>query len=375
MQLIIDLFNNIAAFLIVLTIIVFVHEFGHYFIARLSGIKIEDFSIGFGKELFGWYDKNGTRWKVCCIPIGGYVKMFGDANYASNPDQDKLSSLNHQELKQSFYTQSLKVKSAVVAAGPIANFILAIVILSVFFWWYGAPYVSNQVSYIDPKSRAEEADIKVGDIITAIDGKTVKDFSEIERIVSISPEIELQLSINRMNQVIIKTVKPEKYMATDDYGHKIKVGRLGIGANIIEHAKYNMLQSINMAFKTTINISYITLKTLGQMIVGKRSIDELGGPIRIAKYSGESMKKGMKMLLWFVAILSINLGLINIMPIPIPIPMLDGGHLMHYLVEAILGKNASEIFQRYSTKIGLVIIIMIFILSTFNDLIQLKLFN
>ncbi|MFV9875539.1 MAG: RIP metalloprotease RseP [Rickettsiales endosymbiont of Dermacentor nuttalli] len=371
MQFIIELFNNITAFIAVLLIIVFVHEFGHYIIARWAGVKIEDFSIGFGKGLFGWYDKNGTRWKICVIPLGGYVKMFGDADLVSSPDQDKLSKLSLEEAKFSFYGKSLKVKSAIVAAGPIANFILAIVILSLFFWKYGAPYASNQITYVDPKSRAAEAGLKAGDIIFAIDGKNIKEFSEIERIVSINPEMELQLSIHRMNQTIIKIVKPEKYIIKDDIGNETKIGRLGVGANIIEHKQYNVWNSIVMAWKTTVDISYMTLKTLGQMVVGKRSIDELGGPIRIAKYSGNSMKKGMKMLLWFVAILSINLGLINILPIP----MLDGGHLMHYLIEASLGRNRAEVFQRYSAKVGLMILIMVFILSTFNDLIQLKLFN
>jgi regulator of sigma E protease len=350
---------------------VFIHEWGHYLIARLSGVKIEVFSIGFGPEIFGWHDKHQTRWKVCCIPLGGYIKMFGDANAASVPDSDKLQQLTLQEQKQAFHTKPLWIKSAIAAAGPVANFILAIVILSICFSFYGKPFATSQISFIQAGSPAERAGLAKGDIILSINGQNITEFRDIERIISINPDTELKITLKRGEHHITKKVHPEIVELKDNMGNKAKIGRLGIGSSVVEYKKFNLLDSTVLATYETWNISSLILKTLGQIVTGKRSAGELSGPIFIAKYSGHSLKQGWGATLGFMVILSINLGLINLLPIPV----LDGGHLLFYGIEALMGKPLAERFQHYGFRIGFVLLITLMLFSTFNDLKNLKLFK
>jgi regulator of sigma E protease len=359
-----DTLYNIAAFAVVISVIVFIHEFGHYYIAKVSGVRVLVFSIGFGKELFGWTDKSGTRWKLCLIPLGGYVKMFGDKSAASTPDRALLEKLPPKEQKVAFHTKPLWIKSAIVVAGPLANYIFAIVILTFFFYIYGSPLFSNKISFVQDNSPAMSAGIKAGDKIVAIDNDDVETFSEIEQIVSLSAGISLNVRVDRDGELLNMNITPSLVEKKDVFGNIIKVGRLGVGSEIKLKKDIGVIESFTLSLKDTWRMSTTTLQALGQIVTGKRGTEDLGGPIKIAKYSGQSAKKGLGTMIWFMAILSINLGLINLFPIP----MLDGGHLAYYLIEAIKGKPLTAKFQQYGFQIGLFLLIMLTVFTTWNDI-------
>ena len=370
MELLNNFFYNGAAFIFVLTIIVFIHEFGHYYIAKLSGVKIEVFSIGFGKEIFGWNDKSGTRWKVCWIPAGGYVKMFGDVNPASAPDSDKIKNFTEEEKKLAFHSKPLFKKAAIVAAGPIANFVLAIAIITYFFSFYGKSTTLPQISSIAENSAAEKAGLLKGDLITSIDGTSVKSFSDIQRLISINTGTPIEITVNRSNKKISTTATPTMVTSEDIFGNQSKKALLGVSSNEISYEKLSIIEAVPAAFTETYQISASTLKAMKQMIFGERSLKEISGPIGIAKYSGQASKKGVETLLWFITILSINLGLINLFPIPI----LDGGHLLYYFVEAIRGKPMADKFQEIGFKIGMALLATLIIFAVFNDIRNLNIF-
>jgi regulator of sigma E protease len=364
MDLLIAFLHNALSFIVVISVIVFIHEFGHYSIAKLSGVKIEVFSIGFGKELFGWNDKSGTRWKVSILPLGGYVKMYGDINVASAPDAKKMAELSDEEKKIAFHTKPLPVKAAIVAAGPLANFLLAILILSFFFSYYGKPFATPIANEIVKGSAAEEAGLLPGDEIIRIDGTVTISFSDVQRIVSTHPAQPLEFTIKRGDDTITKTITPRLSETKDAFDNPVKVGILGIASPKMTFEKHSIGSAIVQASRETYNISAATLSALGQMITGKRGTEELGGAIRIAHYSGQSTSRGIETTLTFIAILSINLGLLNFFPIP----LLDGGHLLYYVIEAVTGKPLAERFQQYGFRIGMTFIIALFVLSTFNDI-------
>ncbi len=359
-----EFFHYIFSFIFVLSVIVFVHEFGHYYIARRCGVKVEAFSIGFGPEVWGWEDRAGTRWKICIFPLGGYVKMFGDAGAASTPDRDKVAKLSKKERQGAFYLKPLHQKSAVVAAGPIANFLLAILILAFFFAVYGKPETSPEVGEILPGSAAETAGFKVGDIITELNGTPIKRFEEIRRIATLHPGEPLSFTLMRQGKEVKGAITPTLSESTDAFGNVVKVGLIGIRSSTASYTELSPLEAIWASFEETYSISANTLQALGQMIVGKRSTDDLSGILRIAQYSGQSTERGASTVLWFMAVLSINLGLINLFPIP----LLDGGHLLYYLIEALSGRPLAEKVQEYGFRVGFVLLIALMIFATFNDL-------
>lgn len=370
MQLLTDLLYNLFSFLTIISLIAFVHELGHYYIAKISGVKIEVFSIGFGPEIFGFNDKSKTRWKFCLFPLGGYVKMFGDKDPASSYNQELINSLSKEEYNLAFGTKSLSTKAKIVAAGPIANFIFAIIILTVLFYYYGRPYAKPIIDDIAPNSVAQLAGFKKGDQVIQINKSKINSFEEIKKIINISPQSELTFLLRREDQLITKKITPTltEYLAED--GSMINIGVVGIISNNIVHKKFNILSSIIEANNEVINISFLTLKSLIEMLIKQKNIEQLGGPIKIAKYSAQSMKKGFGSVLWLMAILSINLGLINLFPIP----LLDGGHLLFYFIEAIKGRPIDDLTRRYSYQIGFLLIVMLMLFSTFNDLKTSKLF-
>lgn len=365
-----EMFQNTFSFIFIITIIVFVHELGHYYVARLAGVKVEVFSIGFGKEIFGWFDKNETRWKICLIPLGGYVKMFGDKNASSVADFEKIKNLSKREKEISFHTKPLPWKMAIVSAGPIANYILAILIMAFFFTYYGMPISEPIIDKIMQGSASEKAGFLKGDRILAIDEKEITKFSDIQTILSLNNGEELKILYQRHDEKYEINVIPDIIEKEDILGNISKTSKLGITSSNVILKKYPIHIVFAKAKSETYEISITTLKAISQIVSGKRSSDELGGPIRIAKYSGQSVKKGFQVVLWFIAILSINLGLMNLFPIP----MLDGGHLFYYIIEAIRGKPISEKFQQIGFQIGLFLLIMLFAISTFNDVKNLKLF-
>ncbi len=359
-----DLLFNISSFLVIISLIVFIHEFGHYYVAIKSGVKVEVFSIGMGPEIIGWNDKRGTRWRICPLPIGGYVKMFGDSNASSEPDQDILAGMNEDEKKQAFHTKSLVAKSMIVAAGPGANFLLAIFMLFVLFFCYGKGFTTTEITYIEPESIAQKSGIELGDIITKINDQKIDDFNQLREIVTVNAGRELNLTINREGDEFDLTIIPELKEREDVFGNKIEVGSLGIASDKIARKKMGLIESVAGGISETYRLSAFMLKSAGQMIIGNVSTDNIGGPIKIAQISGSSVRQGFQNVLWFVAILSINLGLINLFPIPV----LDGGHLLFYLIEGFRGRPMAAKIQQISFRIGMALIGSLMIFSVFNDL-------
>jgi len=357
-------------FVAVFTVLVFVHEWGHYIVARWNGVRVDVFSIGFGPEIWGYTDKSGTRWKVSWIPLGGYVKFFGDANAASVPGRG-IEGLDEQERDVAFPAKSPLQRFAVVAAGPIANFVFAIIILAGFFVFVGQPYTPAEVGEVLPDSAAERAGFEVGDRIVEIDGRSINRFLDMQQIISLSPEEPLDIVVERDGRLVTLTVRPERVQITDNFGQVHEIGRLGISRATEGYIKRDPLSAIWYATVETGNIVRLSLKFVGQIIVGKRSGEELGGPIRIAKFSGETAKQGLASLIWFAAMLSINLGFVNLLPIP----MLDGGHLLYYGWEIITGKPLSARIQEYGFRIGLAVVLTIMLFVTWNDLMYLEIFK
>ncbi|MDX1949275.1 MAG: RIP metalloprotease RseP [Rickettsiales bacterium] len=370
MDLFFNILQSVLSFIAIISIIVFIHEFGHYWVAKKCGVMIESFSIGFGKEIFGWNDKSGTRWKLSLIPLGGYVKMYGDENAASVPDKDKISQMAEDERKKSFHTQDLWKRFLIVLAGPLANYIFAIIILSFFFFAYGKPNTSNVISGIQKESVAEKFGLQEGDKIIYLGGSKIKTFEDIRSMVSMHPAIELDISYERNGEVKNSKITPEKKVSKDIFGNEVEVGLLGISSSKMEYKKLNFLTSISSAAYETYDLSVRTLQAVGQIITGKRSAEQISGILRIADYSGKSVEQGFKVVFWFMAVLSVNLGLVNLFPIP----MLDGGHLFFYIIEGLRGKPLPEKLQEYFFRFGYGVLIGLMLLATFNDLKFFKIF-
>jgi len=363
MEIISSIIYYLVPFILTLTIIVFVHEFGHFWVARRAGVKVEVFSIGFGKELFGFNDKHGTRWKFCLIPMGGYIKMFGDKGAASNSDDEMIATLSSEEKKKAFSCKSLLAKSAIVFAGPAANYIFSALIFTMFFTIYGFPNAQPIVTKVLDNSPASKANIEPGDVIIQMDDQEIKDFNDISMFMGLNVGEMVNVTIKRDDQVIDKQIIPDQFAVKDILGNEVKSYKLGIMAERVALEPQNIFTASKLAVYECYRLSYMSLKALGQMIMGTRSAKELGGPIKIAQYSAKSAEKGFQSLLWFMALLSVNLGLINLMPIPV----LDGGHLLLYLVEFTLGKNIASKVQSFGFQIGIALIIMLTIFTTLND--------
>lgn len=361
---------NAGAFVVIISVIVFIHEYGHYYIAKINGVGIEVFSIGFGPELVGWNDKSGTRWKICGIPLGGYVKMAGDINPASMPDFEQLEELSEEEKNRAFHLKSLWVKTAVVAAGPIANFLLAIVIFTFLFSYYGKPQTLPIVSEVMPGGVAEEVGLKTGDTILELDGSKVETFEDIRRIVTINPGLPIDMIYLRDNIEYKITITPRLSETKDVFGNVIRVGLLGIRSSAISQKQLGVPEAFVVSIKETYHLSVGMLSAIGQMVTGKRGTEDLGGVIRIAQYSGQSAQVGISMVLWLTALISVNLGLINLFPIPV----LDGGHLMYYAIEALRGKPMAEKYQLYGFRFGLALVVALVVFATYNDLRHLGVF-
>ena len=303
MEVVSGLFYNIVPFIFVIATLVFVHEFGHFFIARMNGVKVEVFSIGFGKELFGFYDKHNTRWKFCLIPMGGYVKMFGDKNSSSQSDSELISSLSEEEKKIAFSCKTLLQKSSIVVAGPLANYIFAIVIFASFFSIYGHPVTKPIITKVIENSPAEKAGIREGDFITELNGQAIENFGDIGNIMNLNVGEEVTINFIRNDNVIIKQIIPEVFYTKDIIGSEVKSFKLGIMADQVTLEKQNIFSAAKLAIKECLHLSYMSLKAMGQIISGKRSIKELGGPIKIAQYSSKTAEYGLSSLLWLIALL------------------------------------------------------------------------
>ncbi len=360
-------------FLLVLSILVFVHELGHYLAARWCGVRVEVFSIGFGRELFGYNDKHGTRWKFCWIPLGGYVQMFGDADPSSSMQDDvKVSKLGAKEKKKAFFYKPVWQRAIIVAAGPAINFIYAIIVMAAIFATQGQAYAPAEVGGLVENGAAAKAGVKIGDKITAINGTTIERFGELQRFVAINLDSEITFTIQRDGKMKALTFRPEVQEQKDNFGFTHEVGRIGvISVGNIARTEHTVLSATVAAVEETWSMSVATLRALGQMIVGTRSADEIGGVIRIGAYAKEFSDAGWLSFLMFSAMISVNLGLINLFPIP----LLDGGHLLFYAYEGLFGKPMPEKVRVTGVRIGYVFVVALMVFATLNDLIQLRVFK
>jgi regulator of sigma E protease len=451
------LLNWVIPFLVILTILVFVHEMGHYTVARLNGVRVETFSIGFGREIFGWNDRAGTRWKLSLIPLGGYVKMFGDANAAS-AGSEGLEAMTPAQRKVSFHHKSVGARAAIVFAGPFINYLFALLVLICLFMFYGQPFTPPKVGVVSAGSPAAAAGLKPGDRIVSIDGQTVERFEEAIQLIRLNPEARLVFGVARDGRRLSIPITPSRHIVTDRNGNKHEVGRIGVtpfsaavvdqvqpksaaaavnmrtGDRIVavagkpvrsfeemamviranpgrtvalvvvrdgrrvtlnptlarialktrtgetlvigqlgitrkrvEYVRHGLGAAAWQAVRETVSMTRATFTAISQMIEGKRSTKDLGGPIRIAEMSGQMAQLGIREYIWFMGILSLHLCLINLFPVP----MLDGGHLVFYAYEAVAGKPLGERAQEYGFRIGLALVLTLMLFVTWNDVVRL----
>ncbi|MGA2565878.1 MAG: RIP metalloprotease RseP [Pseudolabrys sp.] len=365
------LVGYLVPFLFVLTIVVFFHELGHFLVARLCGIKVLVFSIGFGPEIVGFYDRYGTRWKISAVPLGGYVKFFGDENAASVPDHEAAAVMNEAEKEVSFIHKPVGPRAAVVVAGPLANFILAIAIFAGVFMTVGKQSTTARVDTVQPASAAQAAGFMPGDLVVAIDGEKIDNFADMQRIVSVSAGETLNVEVDRGGAHVTLKATPQLRELTDSFGNKHRLGVLGISRSMapgdIKTQKMGPLQAVAEGARETWFVVDRTLSYIGGVFTGREAADQLGGPIRIAQVSGEVASVGFVALIHLTAVLSVSIGLLNLFPIP----LLDGGHLLFYGIEAIRGRPLSERAQEVGFRIGLAIVVMLMIFATFNDILHL----
>ncbi len=360
----------VFGFLLLLGPLVTIHELGHYLVGRWFGVKAEAFSIGFGKELAGWTDKRGTRWKLAALPLGGYVQFAGDMNPASQPDAEWLK-LPPAERECCFQAKPLWQRALIVLAGPAANFIFAIAILAGFLMAYGQLVAAPTIGVIEPGSVAAKAGLQIGDRITAIGGATVDEFNDVSRLIAPHPRETLALELIRENKPLRLDVIAAPKLERDRFGNEFTRGYLGIGPSNPEVRSVNPLQAVGLAVVQTRDMVGMMITGIGQIVTGQRSVEELGGPIKIAKFSGEQLSLGWRAFVAFAAFISINLGFINLLPIPV----LDGGHLAFYAAEAIRRKPASQRSQEWAFRTGVAFVVALMLFVTINDLTSLKLFG
>ena len=368
--------NYLLPFIILILIVVFIHEYGHYYFAKKYGVGVTDFSIGFGKEIFGWNDKSGTRWKICWIPLGGYVKFFGDRNVFSQADQEKLiKKYEEEDRKKLFVLKPLYQRVLIVFGGPLANFLLAFVIFFSIYTFVGKDFTPAIINEVQKDSPAMIGGLKQNDIILEIDGNKVKSILEVSKFITMSTDDIIDFKVKRSYEELILKIKPKKIMGDDGLGNQISkriVGiKLGAYNNKINHVKLGPAQSIYHAAHEVYYVGVSSLKYIGAMIFGKADTSQLGGPIRIAKISGQVAEFGILAFVSMMAYISISLGLVNLFPIP----MLDGGHLMFYAFEKVLGRPLSQKTQEGFFRIGLFLLLSLMFFTTFNDLKDLGLFN
>ncbi len=363
--------SYIVPFLFVLTIVVFFHELGHFLVARWCGIKVLAFSIGFGPEILGFYDRYGTRWKIAAVPLGGYVKFFGDDNAASVPDLAAAAQMTEEEKRDSFICKPVGSRAAVVAAGPVANFILAIVIFAAIFMVMGKQTTTARVDTVQPGSAAQAAGFQPGDLVLAINGQAIESFSDMQRIVSISAGEPLEIKVERGGIPVMLKAVPELKELKDRFGNKQRLGVLGISRSMapgdIKTERLGPVDAVVASVDYTWFVVSRTFSYIGGVFSGRESADQLGGPIRIAQVSGQVATAGFTALMDLTGVLSVSIGLLNLFPIP----LLDGGHLLFYGIEAVRGKPLSERAQEVGFRIGLAIVVMLMIFATFNDILHL----
>ncbi|MGI9521766.1 MAG: RIP metalloprotease RseP [Hyphomicrobiaceae bacterium] len=361
-----------SAFLLVLTVVVFVHELGHFLVARWCGVQVAVFSIGFGKELFGFFDRYGTRWRFACIPLGGYVKFIDDTNPASVPTSGGSETSSASMDGGAFHTKTVWQRAAVVAAGPIANFILAILIFAAMFLVFGQFKMEPRVASVVAGLPAEKAGIEPGDLIRSIDGRDIDDFGQLQETIATNPGAPVKVVVERNDQLLTLTMTPIIREMTNRVAGKHKRAVIGIQAtremSKTSHTSVGAVQALYLGVERTYSIIRQTLSFLAQIVRFERSGDEIRSIISIADASGKVAQLGPEYIIQFIAFISVSIGLINLFPIP----LLDGGHLLYYAIEAIRGRPLSAQAQEVGFKIGLAMVISLMLFATWNDRLVLK---
>ena len=362
---------TILMFLAVIGPLIFIHELGHYFVGRWFGVKADTFSIGFGRELFGWTDKRGTRWKVGWLPLGGYVKFAGDMNPASMPTDEWLN-LPPEERAKTFQARPVWQRFLIVLAGPATNFLFAIIAFMIIFGMYGYPSTPASAGEIERGSVAAQAGFRPGDRVLSINGTRIDTFADMQTYIALRPEEPMHFQVVRGGQEIGIDATPRAHLDTDRFGNRSRIGRIGITmAGQVEFRSVPFYQLPGAAVAKTVDSVQTMLTALGQVISGRRSLSELGGPIKIAQVSGQQASLGWLAFFWFMTIVSINLGFINLLPIP----LLDGGHLLFYMIEGVRRKPLRPEAQEWAFRTGLAVLLALMVFVTFNDLASFGLFE
>lgn len=364
---------GLPAFLFVITLVVFFHELGHFLVARYFGVKVDVFSVGFGKEIFGFTDGRGTRWKLSWIPVGGYVKFAGDADVSSRPDSAGAARMTAEQRAGSLMFKPVAQRAAVAAAGPAANFLLAIALFTGLFLYSGHAVMAPVIGYVTKDSPAATAGIQAGDRVTRIDGRQITNFQQLPEIISISGGETLTIGLDRKGKDLTVYVTPRRMKTTDVLGNSVDQMVIGVRPDPkipVTREHYGPVGAFTAACAQSWNIVHTTIVGISQMVTGKAGVDQLRGPVGIGQMTRQVADFGFLPLLNLVAILSVSIGLANLFPIP----MLDGGHLLYYACEAVLGRPLGERAQDVGFRLGLALVLGLMLLTTWNDLIRLNLF-
>jgi regulator of sigma E protease len=362
--------RDVLPFFLIITPVIFFHELGHFAFARLFGVRVETFSIGFGPAIVSWLDRKGTRWKISWIPLGGYVKFFGDLDAASTPDHEAAAKMSAQERSVAFPFKPLYQRALIVAAGPIANFVLAIGILTTFLWASGAIVVPARVSMVVPGSAAQAAGFHVGDTIVDINGRHVASNDDVIATVSMRPGELLSVTVLRAGRDLLIHVTPRLVVFKDQFGEIEKLGQIGIYGGKPEWVHYGPIGAFQEACHTTWLIVQTTLDMRTRLFTNSSMVSQLHGPLGIAKLSAQVAQISLLSLIKLAAFISVSIGLVNLFPIP----LLDGGHLLYYGFEAVLGRPLGARAQDVGFRLGLAVMLGLMLLATWNDLVRLKLF-
>lgn len=362
------LMSYILPFLAVLTVIVFVHEMGHYLVARWNGIAIQTFSIGFGKELLGFDDRHGTRWRISAIPLGGYVRFVGDMNAASMPDRSAIDALPPEQRDRLFVSKNVWQRMSVVIAGPLANVIFTFVVLYGLLIAYGQYVITPSIDEVVAGSVAEQAGIMPGDVVVSVDGYSVRGFNDFQRLIATSPERAVDLVVERNFEFFDMTLTPAAVEREDRFGNSQRVGQIGVGKTIdpedVVLFRPSPVEALGMTANEMVFILDRTGAFIGDFFVGRGDVEQLGGPVKVAQISGEVATLGIIALLNLAALLSLNIGIFNLLPVP----LLDGGHLMYYLYEAVTGRQLPQNVQEIGFRIGVMLIGTLMIFTLMNDI-------
>ncbi len=367
------LLSYLLPFLAVLTVIVFVHEMGHYLVARWNGVAIETFSIGFGRELLGWTDRAGTRWRIAMVPLGGYVRFVGDMNAASVPDGEASKGLPDAEAARLFHNKSVWQRIAVVVAGPLANFIFTFLVLYVLLLGYGRYTLPATIDDVIQGDVAATAGLLPGDEVVEVDGYRVRGFSDFQRLIATSPDRPVTVVVDRLGQNLTFVMTPQSTEIEDRFGNQQRIGRIGVSrqteADDFTLYRPGPVEAVGLTLEEIRFIIDRTAAFLGDFFVGRGDLDQLGGPVKVAQVSGEVATLGVVALINLMALLSLNIGIFNLFPIP----MLDGGHLLYYLIEAVRGRPLSSRVQEIGFRFGLAILLALMVFTTINDSILSRL--